>query len=110
MRDPVENSLSKILNLKKRSISKELAVSLILLIILFEGVLLAYVYSRQSLFLVEELNKKADDYSVNLSEVLVVPIWDYDDEQIGKIGAGFIQRDILAMLSYFSRWMPIKWI
>ena len=95
MKDPAGNSLSTIFNHKKRSISKELAVSLILLIILFQGVFLAYVYSRQSLFLIQELNKKADDYSVNLSEVLVVPIWDYDDEQIGKIGAGFVQNDII---------------
>ncbi len=95
MKSPVGNSIPKIFNRKKRSISKELAVSLILLIILFEGVLLAYVYNRQSLFLIKELNKKADDFSVNLSEVLVVPIWDYDDKQIGKIGAGFVQNDII---------------
>ena len=85
----------KIFNYKNRSISKELAISLILLILLFEGLLLAYLYNRQSQFLLRELNKKADDYSVNLSEVLVVPIWDYDDEQIGKIGIGFVQNDII---------------
>ena len=95
MRVHIGNSLSKIFNHKNRSISKELAVSLILLIILFEGILLAYVYNRQSQFLLQELNKKANDYSVNLSEVLVVPIWDYDDEQIGKIGTVFIQNDII---------------
>jgi PAS domain S-box-containing protein len=70
----------------RRSLSKELAVSLILLLILFEGFLLAYVYSRQSRFLLQALDKKADDYAEKLSEVLVVPLWDYDDEQIGKIG------------------------
>ncbi|MEE9458746.1 MAG: PAS domain S-box protein, partial [Candidatus Bathyarchaeia archaeon] len=56
---------------------------------------MAYVYNRQSQFLLKELNKKANNYSVNLSEVLVVPIWDYDDEQIGKIGTVFIQNDII---------------
>jgi len=56
---------------------------------------LAYVYSRQSRFLLQELDKKADDYVENLSEVLVVPLWDYDDEQIGKIGISFLQSDVI---------------
>jgi len=81
--------------LRKRSLSKDLAVSLILLLILFEGVLLAYVYSRQSRFLLQELEKKADDYVEKLSEVLVVPLWDYDDEQIGKIGMSFLQSNVI---------------
>jgi hypothetical protein len=79
----------------RRSLAKELAVSLILLLILFEGVLLAYVYSRQSRFLLQELEKKANDYAEKLSEVLVVPLWDYDDEQIGKIGLSFLQSDVI---------------
>ena len=56
---------------------------------------MAYVYSRQSRFLLQELDKKADDYAENLSEVLVVPLWDYDDEQIGKIGISFLQNDVI---------------
>lgn len=79
----------------RRSLSKELAICLILALILFEGVLLAYVYSRQSRFLLQELEKKADDYAEKLSEVLVVPLWDYDDEQIGKIGLSFLQSDVI---------------
>jgi len=79
----------------RRSLSKELAISLILLLILFEGVLLAYVYSRQSRFLMQELEKKADDYAEKLSEVLVVPLWDFDDEQIAKIGRSFLQSDVI---------------
>ena len=79
----------------RRSLSNELAISLILLLILFEGILLAYVYSRQSRFLLQELENKADDYAEKLSEVLVVPLWDYDDEQIGKIGLSFLQSDVI---------------
>ena len=56
---------------------------------------MAYVYSRQSRFLLQELDKKANDYVENLSEVLVVPLWDYDDEQIGKIGISFLQSDVI---------------
>ena len=56
---------------------------------------MAYVYSRQSRFLLQELEKKADDYAEKLSEVLVVTLWDYDDEQIGKIGISFLQSDVI---------------
>jgi signal transduction histidine kinase/CheY-like chemotaxis protein len=79
----------------RRSLSKDMAISLILLLILFQGVLLAYVYSRQSRFLLQELKKEADDYTEKLGEVLVVPLWDYDDEQIGKIGLSFLQSDVI---------------
>jgi len=90
-----KNSLKKLGRWGRRSLSKELAVSLILILILFEGVLLAYVYSRQSRYLFAELEKKADDYAEKLGEVLVVPLWDYDDEQIGKIGLSFLQSDVI---------------
>ncbi len=79
----------------RRSLSNELAISLILLLILVEGVLLAYVYSRQSRFLLQELEKKADDYAEKFGEVLVVPLWDFDDEQIRKIGLSFLQSDVI---------------
>ena len=76
--------LTRIFGFRARSISKELAISLIILLVLFEGILLVYVYNRQSRGLLYELEKKADDYAVNLRDVLVVPIWDFDDEQIGE--------------------------
>ncbi len=93
--EPKENPLSTVFDLKSRSLSKELTVSLILLIILFEGVLLGYIYNRQSRFLFHELNEQADDYAHNLGEILMVPIWDYDDEQISKIGTGYAENDII---------------
>lgn len=81
--------------LGSRSLSRELAISFILLLILFQGLLLAYVYHRQSKILKQELEKKADDLTANLSEVLVVPLWDYDDEQIGKIGMAFLEFEVI---------------
>lgn len=78
-----------------RSLSRELAISFILLLILIQGVLLTYVYSRQSKVMKQELEEKADDLTHNLSEVLVVPLWDYDDEQISKIGMSFLAIEIV---------------
>jgi signal transduction histidine kinase len=87
--------LSEKTRLGSRSLSRELAISFILLLILFQGVLLAYVYNRQSIVMKLELEKKADDLAANLSEVLVVPLWDYDDEQISKIGMSFLAIEVI---------------
>ena len=91
-------STAKILNLKKRSLSFGLAISLILIIIIVESGILGYIYTRQSRILLQELNNKADDYAGNISEVLANPIWDFDDEQINNIGSGYISKDIIAAI------------
>ena len=82
-----------------RSISLELAISLVLLVILVEGLLLLLIYRQQ----VEELNSqmqaKTDEYAVNLSETLAVPLWDYDDEQIRRVGEGFARNELIAGLT-----------
>ncbi len=97
-----------------RSISSELTVSLVLILLVFEGVLLGALYERQSNTLLQALETKADEYAGNLSAVLAVPIWDYDDEQIDRIGQGFADRDIVDEIRIadaegtllFHRWKP----
>ena len=81
--------------LGRRSISKELAISLMLLVVLFEGVLLAVVYSIQQRSSARELQLLANTYSENLAQVLAVPLWDYDDEQIAKIGSGYFRNQVV---------------
>ena len=83
---------------RKRSISTELAISLVLLVFMVEGVLLFLIYNQQSKELFAQLNEKADEYAVNLSETLAVPIWDLDDEQIRRIGDGFARNDRVATI------------
>ncbi len=78
--------------LGRRSISKELTISLMLLVLIFEGVLLAVIYHIHHQYRVRELETLADSYASNLAEVLAVPIWDYDDEQIAKIGEGYFRN------------------
>jgi two-component system, cell cycle sensor histidine kinase and response regulator CckA len=85
-------------SLKRRSISKDLAVSLVLLVFLVEGCLLFLIYHRQADYLFHQLQLKADEYAVNLSETLAVPIWDLDDEQIRRIGDGFVRNDIVTTI------------
>ena len=85
-------------SLRRRSISTELAISLVLLVFLVEGVLLILIYNRQADELYRQLQVKADEYVLNLSETLVVPIWDLDDEQIRRIGEGFARNELVTTI------------
>ncbi len=86
----------------RRSISKELTVGLMLLVLLFEGILLTVVYSIQRRHMARDLEALADNYAANLAEVLAVPIWDYDDEQIAKIGQGYYRNRSVHQIQIFD--------
>jgi PAS domain S-box-containing protein len=85
----------KFLKIKKRSLSWSLSVSLILIVIIVESAILGYIYSRQARLLLRELNNNADDHAANIGEILSIPIWDFDDEQIAKVGTGFLNKQII---------------
>jgi len=86
----------------ERSIARNLAISLFLLVIIVGGIFLAIIYSKQAQLLFQEIENKADDYANNLSEILIVPVWDYDDEQIEKIGTGFAKNELVDELNIFN--------
>ncbi len=87
---PTPESGSVLRSLGGRSLSLELTVSLILLLVLFDGVMFWAIFSVQERTRIQNLEALADSYSENLAQVLAVPIWDYDDEQIAIIGEGYI--------------------
>jgi len=89
------SKFSEFIKLKERSIARDLIISLFLLVIIVEGSLFAFIYWKEAQLLLQELENKADDYADYLGEILIVPIWDYDDEQIEKIGAGFTKNIII---------------
>ena len=79
-----------------RSLSAELSISLVLLVFLVEGVLLFFIYQRQAGFYYGQLQAMADEYATSLSETLAVPLWDYDDEQVRRIGESFARNNLVA--------------
>ena len=80
---------------KKRSISRELAISLFLLVAVLQGGLLFLIYFQQSNYLMRELETSADTYVDNLVEILGVPIWNFNEEQIEKIGRGYEKNETI---------------
>lgn len=87
--------LQKIPGFKTRSISKEITLGLILLLVLVEGTLMLVIYNQQTSFLINELERKSENYAVNLSQVLIFPVWDYDTQQISKIGSSYMENELL---------------
>ena len=84
--------------MKYRSIFTELTISLVFLVFLGQGILLFLMYTRQSDYLYQQLLSKADEYAINLSETLSVPIWNYDDGQIRQIAQVFARNDLFTTL------------
>ncbi len=87
---------------RSRSISRDLAVSLVILLLLFEGVGLLALYNHQASYIHQQIQTKADEYLLSLSETLAVPVWDYDGKQIRKIGEGFARNDTIDAIEILS--------
>jgi hypothetical protein len=106
---PPDTTIRGLGSLRRRSISTELSISLVLLVVLVEGFLLALIYHRQADYLYRQLQAKADEYAVNLSETLVVPIWDFDDQQIRRIGEGLARNDLVSATTSSMRFSMMNW-
>ena len=91
-----------LIRVNERSIARRLTISLFLLVIIVEGILLTVLYATQAKLLRQELETKSDDYAVYLAEILAVPVWDFDDEQIEKIGAGFTRNELVDELHIYN--------
>jgi PAS domain S-box-containing protein len=97
-----EGASSQRFRFGRRSISRNLSLSLLFILILVEGILLAFVYRMESNSMLRQIQVRADDYITNLGQVLAVPIWNFDDEQIEKIGSGFAKYDLVNEISIYD--------
>ena len=77
----------------RHAISRNLALSLLLVLILGQGLLMGGIYVYESHRLTEQQNVWADDAIEKLRQVLVVPLWNFDSAQISRIGSGFFGND-----------------
>ena len=83
---------------KRKSLSTELAISLVTVVVVVVGTILFLLYNRQTDYWYKQLQAKADEYAINLSETLAVPLWDFDDEQIRRIGEGYARNDVVTSI------------
>lgn len=90
-----KRSYSPVSILRGRSISRDLTVSLMVMILLVVATTLSWQYMRNSQEMLREVESKADEYVTRLSDILSVPIWNFDTRTIDQIGSVFAQYDLV---------------
>jgi len=83
---------------KPRSISRTLSVGLIITLVIVAGLSLGVNFILSSRKAKVELENRAEEYIVALTNVLRIPIWNYSEETIEAIGVSYAQNEFIAKL------------
>ncbi|BBO88822.1 ATP-binding protein [Desulfosarcina ovata] len=87
---------------QKRSISKNLTIGLVAVIVIMSVAFIATYYWRVSNSLMLRLEEEADDYIDVVASTLKVPLWDMDRENINTICLYYTQNESIAMIKLFG--------
>jgi PAS domain S-box-containing protein len=79
----------------KRSISRDLTIGLILVVMVVSTIALLTAYVISSKKAEAELNAKADEYIVFLKNTLILPIWNYDFDTIDAVCRTYLQNELI---------------
>jgi len=80
---------------RKRSISASLSASLVLLILIVVISILSLVYFQESRRHLIALEAKAEEYISVFSDVITLPVWNYNQEHIQTIGSVISNNDLV---------------
>jgi PAS domain S-box-containing protein len=83
---------------ERRSITKGLTLGLIITLLVVAGFSLGINYIFSSRKATAELEQKADEYILALTDTLRRPLWTYNEEMIKAIGNSFAQNEFIAQL------------
>ncbi|MEZ4525630.1 MAG: ATP-binding protein [Desulfobacterales bacterium] len=78
-----------------RSISKNLAISLSLIVFLVMTAILLFIYCMRSQDLLKMAEKKADEHIARLVNILALPMWNLDQKSIAGISTEFAHNDMV---------------
>jgi PAS domain S-box-containing protein len=87
--------MSRWRNSSRRSISKDLTIGLILVVMLVSTIGLMTAYLISSSKAEAELKAKADEYILFLKNTLILPIWNYDFDTIDAVCRTYLQNDLI---------------
>ncbi|WP_051445352.1 putative bifunctional diguanylate cyclase/phosphodiesterase [Desulfocurvus vexinensis] len=79
--------------LRRRSISRDLTVSLALGVLLAALVLALYVYQWQARGAMRDLESRADEAIAKAADVLSLPLWNLDTIGVRMVGLAFVQNE-----------------
>lgn len=80
----------------RRSISKDLTIGLILVILIVSSFALVLAYYTSKKKVEAELHAKAEEYTDFIKNTLVIPMWNYNFEEVEAICRTYMQNDFIA--------------
>ncbi len=89
------NDNNHISPLKARSFTRDITLSLTILITVVIGSLFAMEYIIRSKSMSTDLELNADNYISELTSILVVPVWTFDDNSVAQICKVFYQNELV---------------
>ena len=94
--------MKRLLNLQRRSISKEVTLGLIVIVAAVSSIALVIAYGQDARRTERQLEAKANEYTAFLKNILVLPLWNYDFETIEAVGQTYLQNDFVAGIHIFD--------
>ena len=86
-----------------RSISKDLTLGLILIVLIASSIALLTAYYVSQKKATTELQAKADEYVAFIKDTLVPPLWNYDFETINAVCRTYLQNDLITGIQVSDR-------
>jgi PAS domain S-box-containing protein len=86
-----------------RSISKDLTLGLILIVLIASSIALLTAYYVSQKKATTELQAKADEYVAFIKDTLVLPLWNYDFETINAVCRTYLQNDLITGIQVSDR-------
>jgi len=102
--DRSKRSLISIVNPKRRSISRELTVGLVITIVVVSVITMSLGYFNASRRAKAELENKASEHIVSLTDILGIPLWNLDEKSIEGIGRSYAQNEFVQGLRIIDSW------
>uniref|UniRef100_B8DQS3 histidine kinase n=1 Tax=Nitratidesulfovibrio vulgaris (strain DSM 19637 / Miyazaki F) TaxID=883 RepID=B8DQS3_NITV9 len=81
--------------IKGRSLSRDLTVSLVVMVLVVVAALFSFVYVQISRDMLHEVDRKADEYITRLADILSIPMWNFDARTMDQIGSVFAQYELI---------------
>ncbi|MCP4108803.1 MAG: response regulator [Desulfobacteraceae bacterium] len=107
MKNKIINKCSLIFssfNPRNRSISRDLTLSLVIMVTLVVTCILTYEYVNNSKELYLDVENKADEYISKLSEILAYPVWSLDTKYVNLIGSAFVEDELVEDIQITDSW------
>mgnify|MGYP005850059361 CR=1 FL=1 len=77
------------------SLSMRLSLSLVSIVFVVVATILAVGFTVYSRNLEADLEGQSEEYASKLAEILALPLWNYDDTQVRRIGAVFSENQMI---------------